>query len=260
MEILKDINNNSLTKIIFYFNGMNQEELVEEMSYFNIIYTKDGIFHATKNELYIHFNKLNDITYSNSILNEIEDGLLIQLIPKPKDNILNQIIDIFLYVKNKTKYELAINLYYDLKNKKFIIDIIDQIISSTLIEYKYNDKYENNSQFIRYLQIHSHHTMKAFFSPIDDDDEQNKCNSYFGVIGELKNKSQFSQKYRIYNNEFISVDQNHVFDIKTNNIKLNKNIIVQLDKIINHSVEHNNKDDVNSFLKNIDVGKKYYGV
>jgi len=237
---IEEINDNSLVKTIFYINGKSQDKLIDELEYFNIVFAKNGIFEVVKNSLYIYFQKTN-IKYTNSKLEYIDDDLFIQLIQKPDIEVLYKIIDIFTYIKDKTKYELMVNLYYDIKEKDFIIDIVEQKITSGSIQYIYNEFYENDSRYVRYLQIHSHHSMKAFFSKTDDEDEQNKCHSYFGVIGELINKTSFTQKYRIYcGDKFIPVSNSDVFKSIDYQYNLEQNVQDCLDKIIeeNKKIQH----------------------
>ncbi len=257
---LEEINEYSLTKTIFYLNGKSQNELIDELDYFNIVFARNGIFHVIKNSLYIHFKKTNMI-YKNNQLESIEDNTLIQLIKKPNIDVLYEIVDIFTYVKDKINYELLINLYYDTKYGEFIIHIADQNISSAQITYTYNKEYETNTRYIRYLQIHSHHNMKAYFSNTDNNDEYCKCHSYFGVIGDLKNRNSFSQKYRINcHDEFIDLDTSIVFDGVKENIDLDNDVKEHLDLIISLSQKNNNQRIYSKKNMNANNTHELYGL
>ncbi len=238
---LQTINDNSLSKTIFYIKGICEDELIDSLDYFNIVFASNGVFQVNKNPLFIHFKKIN-INYSNDSLQYIDDGKLIQLIQKPNIEIMYKIIDIFVYVKDKITYEIMINLYFDTIKNDFVIDIVDQKISAGSIEYTYNDFYENDSRYIRYLQIHSHHLMKAFFSSTDDSDEKNTCQCYFGVVGKLNTKYLFDHKYRIYsNNEFVSLEPQYIFDGFKSDIDLDQPTMNYLDKlIINSTITNDN--------------------
>jgi len=229
---IKEINGNSLTKTIFYIKDMSQDDLIEELDYFNIVFAQNGVFEVFKNSLYIYF-KQTDLNYQNSKLNELQNFNLIQLVQKPDVLILQKIVDLFLYVKNKINYELIINLYFDKKKKEFIIDLFKQTIDITSVNYQYNNKYENNERYIRYLQIHSHNDMPAQFSSTDNNDEIKTCPSYFGVIGELLNKNYYNQKYRICcHDNFIEVDSEIIFDYSDQINKLEPHEKKYLDSLI----------------------------
>jgi len=84
-------------------------------------------------------------------------------LPKPKLSVFNEILEMFKYVCNKSNYELCVNLYYDTLNSEFKLSLHDQIISGAKVNYDYDENLELSDRYIRYLQIHSHNTMPAFF-------------------------------------------------------------------------------------------------
>lgn len=209
---MNKINSGSITKIIYYSEEKSFDGLINELDYFNIIFTKNGVFNCIKNKLFIVFKKINNLKYKNIELNSIDDLSIIQLIRKPEKEILDTIIEIFSYVNGKVGYEFIINLYYDVNNNNFVLDYKNQKISQTSVNYEYNAKYENSDEYIRYLQVHSHQNMKAYFSSIDDSDEEYSCASYFGVIGNIGSKYNIQQKYRIFVNEFIDISPDFIFN------------------------------------------------
>ncbi len=210
---LHNINDFSMNKVIFYINGETQDSLFEKLDYSNLVFANDGIYQVIKNDLFLIIKK-TQTQYSNTALAELEDNQIIQFIPKPAQEYLDKIVDLFRYVNDKSKNELMINLYYDKENNDFIIDIVDQVISGALVTYKYDQTYEMDQRYVRYLQVHSHNVMSANFSSIDNKDETNKILSYFGVIGKLqKYNNTFESKFRIWSGvDFLEVNIDEVFN------------------------------------------------
>ena len=255
IEKLELINDFSMYKIIFYFKEMSLDELINQLDPFNIVVCGNGLFQSIRNDLLVSFDSL-PLNYNNTELNEI-DSNIIQLLRKPEEKYLNKILDMFRFVNNKTKNELMTNLYYDKKHDEFIIDLCKQIINSGSIEYEYNKKYENNSRYIRYLQIHSHHSMSAHFSSTDNNDEKNKIPCYFGVIGRLKeNSKSYDSSFRIWTgHNFITLDISDIFDMEVDKIDLSKNEKEMLNEIIESSEKETNKTttDFLNVFKNIEL-------
>jgi len=147
----------------------------------------------------------------------------------------------FKYVCNKTKWELCVNVYYDTIDKIFKLNLHDQIISGDKAAYKYDENFEMSSRYIRYLQIHSHNTMGANFSGIDDHDENYSSLCFYGVIGKITSKSKFyniDMKYRIWSGtRFIDLDFDDIFDVEYCPKVLTDSQIQKLNTIIEKSKE-----------------------
>jgi len=121
----------------------------------------------------------------------------------------------------------------------FKLNIPDQIVSVASIKYNYNEDIELSDRYIRYLQIHSHNTMPAFFSKTDNADEAFTNLCYYGVVGKISKESTFyniDMIFRIWNGiNFVNVDLNNVFDINFASYKLSQNQIQKLNKVIETS-------------------------
>jgi len=181
-----------------------------------------------------------DIKYSNTSLDSLITNVGIQqFLPKPEIIVFSEILEIFKYICNKTNYELCINLYYDTLKDNFKLNIPDQIVSVASIKYNYNEDIELSDRYIRYLQIHSHNTMPAFFSKTDNADEAFTNLCYYGVVGKISKESTFyniDMIFRIWNGiNFVNVDLNNVFDINFASYKLSQNQIQKLNKVIETS-------------------------
>jgi hypothetical protein len=237
---LQKINTTSLAKIIFYKEPF--KIFMESLDFYNIVFAKNGIYIVLNNKFGTSFDLLKHVKYSNNQLDEFEfENIVMTATPKPKLEIFNEILEMFKYICNKTKWELCVNVYYDTIDRDFKLNLHDQIISSTKATYDYNENFEMSSRYIRYLQIHSHNTMEANFSGTDDHDENYSSLCFCGVIGKITSESKFynvDMKYRIWSGtRFINFNFEHVFDIGYYQKSLSITQIQKLDNIIEKSKE-----------------------
>jgi PRTRC genetic system protein A len=233
---LININNSSIANIIFYKKSDN---FIKDLKFYNIVFTRDGVFIVIKTPVFVSIQKSN-ISYSNTSLDFFEySETIIQLLPKPPIEILNKIIKIFEYMYQQIVGEICVNVYYRIHDRKFIIDIMKQKVTSIHINYQYN-KYEDDPNYIKYLQIHSHHNMSAIFSPDDNNDEKQSIPCYFGLIGKLnKNNNNIfniDYKFRFWNGfNFAYLSICDIFDIEKflNFERILPRELKKLDNIIN---------------------------
>ena len=237
---LQKINTTSLAKIIFYKEPL--QEFIESLDFYNIVFAKNGVYVVLNNNFGTSFDQIDRIKYSNDQLDEFEfeTDILIRM-PKPKLDIFNEILEMFKYICAKTKWELCVNVYYDTVDKVFKLNLHDQIISGAKAAYEYDENFEMSNRYIRYLQIHSHNTMGANFSGIDDTDENYSSLCFCGVIGKITLDSKFynvDMKYRIWGGtRFIDLGFDDVFDVGYRSKTLTDEQIQKLNTIIEKSKE-----------------------
>ena len=242
MTSLDKINETSLAKICFFNKSF--DKFVKELDFYNIAFAANGVFVVLKNDFGVSIGKLKNIKYSNSGLKLLDEALWHDM-PKPKLDVFIKIIEIFKYVYDKIKSEICVNVYFNKQKETFHINIEDQIVSGGRANYKYDEKFEMSSDYVRYLQIHSHHTMGAGFSSIDDRDEESTALCYYGVVGKLNENSSFynvESKFRIWNGiKFVDIKFVDVFDLGKSTVKLEETDLCRLNKIIENSKKENAK-------------------
>ena len=239
-KILSKTNDTSLAKICFYNKPF--DDLLHDLDFYNIIFAGDGLYIGSKNDFAASIDKIESIKYTNSGLNNFDNASgIYPFIPKPTISVFVKIIEMFKYVYTKMKAEVCVNVYYDKKSRKFIISIEEQLVNGTNADYDYTEKFEMSKNYIRYLQIHSHHTMGAGFSPKDDNDEKLTALCYYGVVGKLNSDSSFynvDTKFRIWNGiRFADISLSDVFDIGVSKFELTTIDFNKLDSIIEKSQE-----------------------
>lgn len=89
------------------------------------------------------------------------------------------------------------------------MDAPEQAVSKISVDSQLSEKFVSE-RYIHYMDIHSHNTMSAFFSPVDDHDE--KATRLYTVVGRL-DKCVPEIKTRISNGgKFLEIDPAEVFE------------------------------------------------
>jgi PRTRC genetic system protein A len=122
-----------------------------------------------------------------------------------------KIIGFFRYfTRHGADKEVLVNVYWDTAGKTFVVDAPEQTVTEASVESQENPDFADE-RYIHYMDIHSHNSMKAFFSAVDDSDE--KATRLYTVIGNL-HKYFPDVKTRISNGgRFLEIDPAVVFDL-----------------------------------------------
>lgn len=234
---LEEINGRSLMTV--QFDRIDEPLNFDKLPFFNIIFAGDGQYFAINSPFGTVIQKFPAVKYRNLLLQKYEfDWAFRPKIKKAPRQIFEQILECFKYVNGKINNELLVIIYYDTIKKEHVMDIVQmQIVSGGSVDYAYNKKYEMDSRYIKYLEIHSHNSMGANFSGTDNNDESNRTMYFCGVLGKIANESNVynvDQRFRIWTGlAFQYVEASEVFDgleIKLPKIlSKNKNV---LDKIL----------------------------
>ena len=149
-------------------------------------------------------------TAGDNLLSNVQAGFA-RTLPLIPGTLLLQIIAFFRYFTlNGTNSEALLNIYWDKSNSEYIIDAPEQIVSEASVNSRISDEYADEQRYIHYMDIHSHNTMRAFFSAVDNADE--KATRLYAVVGEL-NKSMPDIKVRISNGgKFLEIEPGEVFE------------------------------------------------
>lgn len=115
---------------------------------------------------------------------EVRAGF-IPALPKIPMSLLRQIITFFrTFMGDEEQFEAMAHIYWDKEKERFFAYIPKQEVSKDEITADLRDcPYDNSERYLLYADIHSHNSMKAFFSPTDDQDE--KSTRLYMVVGRL---------------------------------------------------------------------------
>ena len=143
------------------------------------------------------------------MLSEVRAGF-IPALPRVPLSILMQVVAFFRhFIHCGSEYEALVNIYWDKEAQEFIADVPEQVVTGVSVDSHISGEFMDE-RYIHYMDIHSHNTMGAFFSPVDDHDE--KATRLYAVVGRL-DKAVPEMKVRISNGgKFLDIDPSLVFE------------------------------------------------
>ena len=184
------------------------EEVEAAGKVISILPAKDGkVYEVRKNTIGRFITPVS----SSEMLSDVKAGYTPAFgIPRIPMDTTMKIISFFRYLTLQGgSSEALVNVYWDTLNEAFVVDTPTQIVSKISVHSEENPEYFNK-RYIHFMDIHSHNSMRAFFSAIDDQDE--KATRLYTVIGRLD--SFFPEiKTRISNGgKFLEIDPVEVFE------------------------------------------------
>ena len=98
--------------------------------------------------------------------------------------LLAQIISFFrCYMKGVEQFEAMAHIFWDKQEEKFVAHIPKQRVTKAHIDADLTQEDLPEDRYLHYIDIHSHNSMEAKFSPVDDEDEQ--ATRIYIVVGRL---------------------------------------------------------------------------
>jgi hypothetical protein len=172
----------------------------------SIVPAKDGKVYEIRKHL---MGKFVTPVVGCDLLSDLRPGFT-RTLPLIPQIMLMQIVAFFrYYTRHGADNEALLNIYWDTVNQTFFVDAPEQVVSKASVNSRISDEYADE-RFLHYMDIHSHNSMRAFFSPTDDADE--KATRLYTVIGELY-KGIPDIKTRISNGgKYFEIDPGEVFE------------------------------------------------
>ncbi len=97
---------------------------------------------------------------------------------------LSQIISFFrCYMNEREEFEALAHILWDKELEQFVVHIPEQEVSKARIDADLSHDAYPEDRYLHYADIHSHNSMEAKFSPVDDHDE--KATRLYIVLGRL---------------------------------------------------------------------------
>jgi PRTRC genetic system protein A len=142
----------------------------------NYVMTKKGCFEVRQTQIGVMTVEVDEIP---SLDTELEEGIELHIPPIP-GALLTTILEFFRAVyKEKNEAEAFIQVFYDREQEEYFLHCPIQQVSGAMVRFKRDPELEAKHMLV--MDIHSHNSMPAFFSTIDDADEQE--DRLYGVIG-----------------------------------------------------------------------------
>ena len=174
----------------------------------SILPAKDGKVYEVRDT---HLGRFITPVVGSEMLSDVRAGFIpAPGIPRIPMDLVMRIIAFFRYLTlGGGDNEALVNIYWDSHGKTFVVDTPEQIVSKLSVHSNENPDYLNE-RFIHFMDIHSHNSMRAFFSATDNKDE--KATRLYTVIGRL-DKYFPEIKTRISNGgKFHEIDPSEVFE------------------------------------------------
>ena len=106
--------------------------------------------------------------------------------PRIPREVTGRIISFFRSFMNEdAEYEALVFVYWDRQNEEFVEFIPRQRTTKASVYANLTDNCLPEERYLHYADIHSHNSMEAKFSPVDDRDE--KASRLYIVVGRLNN-------------------------------------------------------------------------
>ena len=119
---------------------------------------------------------------SGDILSDVQAGFFPAL-PLVPVELMFKIISFFRYYMSLgAEKEALVNIYWDKVTPGYFVDVPKQVVTKASVNSRISEDL-NDDRYIHYMDIHSHNSMRGFFSNIDDRDE--RATRLYTVIGHL---------------------------------------------------------------------------
>lgn len=179
----EDLRVKTARQITEYFTSPGWPKLKDLTKPINMIMRGDGIWELRKNAVGLFCVKKYDQKFPG-FPKEDNYPWFYPWYGKIPFNLLQQILYFFKEICDESNDEVFVQIFWDPENKRYFNHVPKQEVSSGSV--KYDHEVEVESKNILCGEIHSHNTMGAFFSGVDDADE--KRDQFYGVIGELNKR------------------------------------------------------------------------
>ena len=98
--------------------------------------------------------------------------------------LLAQIISFFrCCMTGPEEFEALAHILWDKQEQEFVVRVPEQTVTKAHIDAKLNRDDLPEERYLHYIDIHSHNSMEAKFSPVDDEDE--RATRIYIVVGRL---------------------------------------------------------------------------
>ena len=143
---------------------------------------------------------------------EVKPGFQMGL-PKIPMHLLMFIWDFFAKLSERYELEALVHILYDMHSKEYTVRVPKQKLTHVSVDSMLDEEYPDH--LIHVMDIHSHNTMPAKFSAVDDADE--KPTRLYAVMGMLHRAFPDICVRASCAGHFIPVDPIDVFDTKATN-------------------------------------------
>lgn len=159
-----------------------ERDMPEKLKKINYVIRKDGLWEVRENKIAKFFVHLYDgkIGGFSEDDDSYEEGFEL-LLPKIPRSLFNQVLAFFTKLCESHDFEAYAQFYWSPEDEEYWVRVPQQKVSKGRVVYEPQDGIPPTNILV--CEIHSHNSMRAFFSVIDDKDEKQRGDRFFGVIG-----------------------------------------------------------------------------
>lgn len=140
--------------------------------------TREGVYEVRVNRIGVFSTLIEKFPFNGEP--EYREGVELFL-PKIDASLLMQAVGFFREVFRRWKSEAAAQIFWSSEGKKYYLYIPSQSVTQTGVTLAWDN--ERCQRDVLVCEIHSHHTMHAFFSA--EDNEYEKAARFYTVVGKV---------------------------------------------------------------------------
>lgn len=185
-------------KLTDYLNSQHQSPM-------SIVASRDGRLYEVRETEYMRIAvSKTDVAG----LEDVHEGVTLKL-PKIPGSFLAATVAFFRYYSEK-KVEALVYTYWNRATYSYELVCPEQKVNTEEVVSYIEPIYDSDREMV--MGIHSHYHMDAFFSPVDDHNDQ--AFKVYGVIGRLDLPYGIHVKFRAgYNGQHFDMDVKDLFDL-----------------------------------------------
>lgn len=132
-------------------------------------------------------------------------------LPKIPLSLMRKILAFFRsFMKEHEEYEALVLIYWDTVKEEFLAYVPKQTVYKAHIDADLTECPYDDPRYLHYMDIHSHNSMEAFFSAVDDTDERGT--GLYGVVGNLDQYYPTMQVRISCGGSFVDIDPGEVME------------------------------------------------
>jgi len=152
----------------------------------NYVLRGNGLWEVRKNKIGTFYVHLHDMVVGGFPEESRKSSFVDLNVPKIPAQIFEQILSFFKKLTESHNFEAYVQIYWNSEKQEYFVLCPPQIVSHGRVKYE-PSKVDANHVLV--CEIHSHNSMAAFFSNVDDADEKKRGDRFFGVVGKLNTSS-----------------------------------------------------------------------
>lgn len=152
----------------------------------NYVMRGNGVWSVRTNKIGTFYSHIAKCPISGFPEETQQEGFELAL-PEIPRRLLTQVLAFFKDLCQSHDFEAYVQFWWNPEEQEYFVNLPLQKVSKGRVIYEPADDIDPSNILV--CEIHSHNSMNAFFSGIDDRDEMSRGDRFFGVVGKLNTSS-----------------------------------------------------------------------